>query len=659
MSRVASNPIELDTVKRSKQFDRRRGFDVLLQAQAYWGAMSKFRKDRERNKRYTYGDQWGDIITIKDPDTGCERSMVEEDYIRQEGNTPLKNNLIRRYVKTVLGVFRNSHVQPVCTARDRDEAQMGETLTTVLQANADLNQLDEVDARTLEEFLISSFAVQKLWYGWRKDKLDCWTDYVQPNNFFIDNGMRDFRGWDVSCLGEVHDVSFETLCEQFAKSPEDYKRLADIYRTTHNRSNFVSCFNEFGYSRPQTYDFLLTTDPTKCRVIEVWRKESKPRYRCHDYNTGEVYKIEVDDYLEMVKQENEYRMAMGRDAGMEMEDVPLIEAEWFMDNYWYCYYLSPFGDILEEGETPYEHKGHPYVFKAYPFIDGEIHSFVADIIDQQRFLNQYAMLSYWATRASAKGVLNIPEEALGGKMSLQEMLTQWARPDGVIISKTKDRHGNNITLPHQINNNVNSLGLNEMLQIQLRFMDDITGVHGAMQGQTPASGTSGSLYSQQIQQASTSIADQLSTFNSFRRDGAYKRMKDIQQYYDQKRYIKISGKDSWIEYDPERVRDTEYDLSMNDRDNIPVYRQINNQFLAEIWRSGQLMLEDILEIGEFPYGDAILQHIRSNQERMRQGEQPEAMPQELQQQVEQGANQDVVNGMYNMLKESRQAPAQQ
>ena len=61
----------------------------------------------------------------------------------------------------------------------------------------------EMYARTMEEYLISGFCVFHTWFGWRDGKLDCWTDYVQPNNFFIDNNMRDFRGWDVSCLGEV------------------------------------------------------------------------------------------------------------------------------------------------------------------------------------------------------------------------------------------------------------------------------------------------------------------------------------------------------------------------------------------------------------------------------------------------------------------------
>ena len=85
---------------------------------------------------------------------------------------------------------------------------------------------------------------------------------------------------------------------------------------------------------------------------------------------------------------NADRIRRGTSMGMSMEEIPLIKAKWFMDDYWYYYFLTPFGDILKEGETPYEHKSHPYVFKAYPYIDGEIHSFVNDVIDQQRYTNR-------------------------------------------------------------------------------------------------------------------------------------------------------------------------------------------------------------------------------------------------------------------------------
>jgi hypothetical protein len=80
----------------------------------------------------------------------------------------------------------------------------------------------------------------------------------------------------------------------------------------------------------------------------------------------------------MVQAENMKRMEQAQRNGIPYNEIPFIKAEWFMDSYWYYYFLSPLGDILAEGETPYEHKSHPYVFKAYPFIDGEIHSFVSD-----------------------------------------------------------------------------------------------------------------------------------------------------------------------------------------------------------------------------------------------------------------------------------------
>ena len=211
--------MEMDSVKESRKYGNRRAFDVLMQAQQYWDNMDRFRLDRERNKRYCYGDQWGDLITFWDEKKMKDVQMTEENYIKEQGSVPLKNNLIRRLVKNVLGVYRGQAKEPVCTARDRDEQQLGETMSTLLQYVGQLNRIGQVNARTMEEFLISAFIVHRKWFGWRNGKLDCWTDYVQPNNFFIDNNMRDFRGWDCSCLGEVHEITFGALWLTYTRWP--------------------------------------------------------------------------------------------------------------------------------------------------------------------------------------------------------------------------------------------------------------------------------------------------------------------------------------------------------------------------------------------------------------------------------------------------------
>lgn len=640
----------MDSVKRDKLHNSQRAYDVLAMAQTYWSNMDDFRRERERNKRYTYGDQWDDTITVD----GCR--MTEGEYIQKQGNVPLKNNLIRRLVRNVIGVYRSQSKEPVCNARDRDEQKLGETMSTVLQYNMQLNRMNELYARTMEEYMVGAFVVHRKWYGWRNDKLDCWTDYVNPNRFFVDTNMRDFRGWDVTCCGEIHDISFGDLLGQFAQTPSDYERLANIYRAANNMRGFVSARASFGVStHRKDIDFLLNTDESLCRVIEVWRKETKPRYRCHDYNNGDVFKIDVNDKKALVDDVNQQRLEQGLSLGMAKEDIPLLKAEWFVDSYWYYYYLTPFGDILAEGETPYAHKSHPYVFKAYPFIDGEIHSFVSDVIDQQRYANRLVTMYDWIMRASAKGVLLVPDECLGDQ-SPEDFADAWTRFNGVVLYHAKP----GVPAPTQVANNSTNIGISELLNLQLKFFEDISGVHGALQGRQGTTGTSGTLYAQQAQNATTSLLDLLDSFSQFVVDAAYKDVKNIQQFYDQKRTFNIAGRQATqIEYDPEKIRDTEFDLSIVESTATPVYRQIANDYLVQFWQSGQITLQQLLEVGDFTFADQLLQSIKSQQQQMQQGQTPEGVPPELMQQAQNGADMNAVNKLYGAMKGEDNDEAQQ
>lgn len=645
MSRVAPkrDTEEMDTViMSSQQSGDRRAFDILMEAQHYWNQMEDFRKDRERNKRYTYGFQWDDKICV-DGET-----MTEEEYIKRQGNVPLKNNLIRRLVKSVLGVYRSQSKEPTCTARDRDEQKLGETMSTILQCNMQLNRMTEVYARTMEEFLISGFIVHRKSYGWRNGKEDCWTDYVQPNNFFIDNNMRDFRGWDVSVLGEIHDISFGQLCEQFASSPEDYRRLRDIYKWAAKKEYIASYAERFGYSRLENYDFLFTSEPGRCRVIEVWRKEQKPRYRCHDYQNGDIFKIDVKDYQKCVVAVNDERIEMAKSVGMPEEEVPLIKATWFIDDYWYFYYLSPFGDILKEGETPYEHDSHPYVFKAYPFIDGEIHSFVSDVIDQQRYTNRLITLYDWIMRASAKGVLMMPDDCLPDGVSIDDIAESWAEFNGVIVY----RPSKSGRVPEQVANNSTNIGIAELLNIQLKFFEDISGVTGALQGKPGFSGESAAHFQQQTQNATTTLLDLLECFSGFVVDGAYKDVKNIQQFYDSKRVFNIAGRNgAQIEYDPKKIRDVEFDLSITESTTTPAYRHLANDILMQLWQAQAISVEQLLEHGDFPFADELLQSIKSQKEQLEQGKMPDGLSPELMAQAQQGANMQAVNKLNNAIRQ--------
>ena len=644
MSRIAPKRNELseiDTVASAKRYGGRRAFDILMEAQYYWNQMEDFRKDRERNKRYTYGFQWDDMICVDG------KSMTEEEYIKSQGNVPLKNNLIRRLVRSVLGVYRSQSKEPTCTARDRDEQKLGETMSTILQCNMQLNRMPDVYARSMEEFLISGFIVHRKSYGWRNGKEDCWTDYVQPNNFFIDNNMRDFRGWDVSVLGEVHDISFGQLCEQFASSPQEYRELRDIYKWAARKDYIATYAERFGYSRLENYDFLFTSEPGRCRVIEIWRKEQKPRYRCHDYQNGDIFKIDEEDYAQVVLAENEERMRMAKEVGMPEEEVPLIKATWFVDDYWYFYYLSPFGDILREGETPYEHGSHPYVFKAYPFIDGEIHSFVADVIDQQRYTNRLITLYDWIMRASAKGVLMMPEDSLPDGVSIDDIAESWTEFNGVIVY----RPSKSGKVPEQVANNSTNIGIAELLNMQLKFFEDISGVTDALQGKPGYSGESASHYNQQTENATKSLLDLLECFSCFVVDGAYKDVKNMQQFYDTKRVFNIAGRSgAQIEYDPKKIRDVEFDLSITESTSTPAYRHLANDMLMQLYQSQAISVEQLLEHGDFPFADELLQSIKSQKEQLAQGRVPDGLSPQLLQQAQQNANMEAVNQLHGAMQ---------
>lgn len=170
---------QIDSVKREQKRGVRLNFDIILRAQRCWDNLEKFRKDRERCKRYTYGDQWGDVIKYDG------KKMTEEEYIISQGNIPLKNNLIRRLVRSVMGAYRGQFKEPTCSARDRSEQQLSEMMSITLQYNWQLNRMSEINSRTFEEFLISGAAFHKESFGWRDNKMDCWTDIISPNHTFL------------------------------------------------------------------------------------------------------------------------------------------------------------------------------------------------------------------------------------------------------------------------------------------------------------------------------------------------------------------------------------------------------------------------------------------------------------------------------------------
>ena len=619
-----------DSIKRSKAInsdDRARGQELLLEAQGHYMAEDRYRRERELNKKYTYGEQLSEIVSIDG------EKMTEEAYIKKQGGVPLTMNLIRRQVKTVVGTFREQASEPICVARDRDEQTEAETLSVLLQYNMQLNRMGEVYARGMEEALIGGMPVHRKSFGWRNGRMDCWTDVVPPDTFIIDSNMRDLRTWDCSFVGQIHDMYYNDMCAQLGKTPADYERLAEIYAAARKVRGGVYSWEQFGYSQGSVYrDFLMPMDPSLCRVIEIWRKESKPRYRCHDWNKGTVYTVEVNQ-IGKVKEENERRWAQAQRDGIPYKEVPFITAEWMIDTYWHYYYLSPFGDILEEGDSPYAHKSHPYVFKPYPFIDGEIHSFVSDLRPLQRYNNRLLMLNDMIMRSSSKGLLLVPKGSLTGDLTEDKIARIWAKPNGVLVVDA-DKYGN---IPQQINSSVTNIGIHEMLSLNLKFFEDI-GVNNALQGKASFAGESGTHAQIMAQNASTSLVDMIESYNDFVCDASYKDVKNIQQYYDEKKVLAIVGKTAkGVPVNAQKVLTIETDVSIAQGKKTPSYKMLANDFYLSLFNSQAIGVEQLLEaVIDIPGAEELLQKLRSQRQQIEQGQTPDEVPPEMIQRVQAG-----------------------
>lgn len=578
--------------------DSKKELAVLYRAQNVWDGLYSMREERKRNLKFTYGEQYADIVEVDG-----ER-MSEGEYWGTQGVIPKKNNLIGKMVRSVIGVYKNQDTAFSVVAIDREEQQAGEMMTSTLQANRDVNLMNEIELSLFREFIISATVFTKEEWGWKKRRKDSWTSIVDPNLVFFDGTMQDVRHWDCDIIGQIHDMSRQEVKTIFAKSPKQARQIDDIYSQADNQAFLKSNYQQiYRNKRENSGSFYTPQNSGMCRVIEVWTKEQRPMYQCHDYNDASFYLIEEDD-LHTIAIENKKRQQQALEEGIEGDEIPYIECTWVMAEFWYYRFLSPLGDVLQEGETPFEHKEHPYTMKVYPFIDGKPHSLVEDSIDQQKFVNELITLYMLMAKHSAKGLLMFPEQLLGDN-SPEDIAEEFTKVNGMFVYRPKE----GVPLPQQLATNVSNFNISELLQIEMNMFEEVTGITGAMTGKTPNSGIAASLYAQQSQNASNTLVDILFTFSNFLKEVYNKKLSNINQYYTEERVIMVAGAryGGVRKYMPNLAKDTTFDVMVSEGMSTPEYKQAINDMLIGMYERQIIDKEQLFKFGDFPKGEAILQ----------------------------------------------------
>lgn len=417
---------------------------ILESAFRAWSAAASLRDRRERYKRYTYGDQWCDMVR-----TRSGRMVREDEMIAMAGGRPMSNNLIRQLVKAVVGRWRSQ------------TAENGLYTRPDIADTAARNALPELDSRLLEEFLISGCAIQRIVDERRWPGCGVWIDNVDPRRFFV-NAFRDPRGWDIDLIGMLHDMTLPEVVNRFASdSREHAEKVRHIYGTADGAGPFAA--PELGTSGFEA-DFFCASSPERCRVIEVWTLD------CREASP----------------------------------DAPSLDFDW------HCRFLAPDGSLLAEYDSPYPHGSHPFVVKFYPLTDGEAHPFVEDVIDQQRHINRLIVMIDRMMASSAKGVLLFPEEQMSSLTSWKDISAVWAHSDGVIPITGRGEH-----LPQQVITNTADSGAYQLLELQMKLFENISGVGDSILGRSAPSASGAQMLENQVRNATIALADIFDTFHAF------------------------------------------------------------------------------------------------------------------------------------------------
>lgn len=619
-----------------------RRIDYLRQC---YDSLYNFRKDMERATKYFNGDQWHELTEDR-----YGRVMTEGEYISSQGQIPIKQNVIKPTIRTLQGQFRSNTTSSVVVARTPEKGKESEMLSNTLQYNlVSVNNSKEIDSTTLEKFMLAGIGMQKISYKYltelqRKDVLI--TD-MNLYSMFFNGDIEDVRGFDLRVIGELMDFTLDELIMEFGKTKSREESLRQIY-SGHNELIFSvpeALTSDSHYSK----DFYVPNDISKCRVILAWEKKIVKQIEVHDWMEGVPFYMDHNkESLDYIKLVNEDRISKYVQAGELAEDTPIMTYEIETIQKWFYTYYSPWGHILQEGESPFTHGSHPYSIYIHKISDGKITGLVTDLIDTQRQFNRLHILNDRILASSVKNLLVVDKDSMDGQ-SKEDIIDDMKEPGGVIVLDMKKGAGQ---APIEIKGSIGNLGIPEMIQMYMRTLQDVSGVHPAMQGQTAQSGTSGKLYQQQAQNSTLNSKDVMDAFASGQQRRDMKLLKTIQQFYDKPVMIAIAGK-SYTEtaqlYDPLKIKDVEFDLTIGQTSESPIYRSLIDDQLFQLLQGGLIDLELFLENTTTPFSSNLLESIRNRKRQLQENPQnPKAaingLASDVAQQVPQ-ANQQVVNAV--------------
>jgi hypothetical protein len=586
---------------------RLRGMDesknVLEDSSRAWDGLEEDRERRRTARDYLFGDQWGETIETPDGDVITERRAIEE-----RGREPWEMNRVRPIVRNLKGQLRQNESDRQVFAVNREDNEAARVMTQVLREARKINQMTSIEAQQFVEHLLSGKAAFRVGYKYmqRFGRPEVSIQPVNTLRLFYNGDLTDRRGRDLTLVGQLHDMQPEDVVASFApRDPEVAEAIEEHYGTGRRTTRTDATMP--GFARHDGLNFRTATETDLVRVIEAWRRETRVVRAVHDHDTGRVHDAGDPDEEGLTRQDVMQENAARRRAGEG--ELELFQRR---EQVWVGYFLTPTGEILWAGETPYEHGEHPFILGFGDMLDGEVRGLVDDLIDQQRLYNRMIQIMDLGLSTSARGVLMIPREMIPDDMSPQDFAEEYQKVNGVVVYEATQDNGQPLPsnhVPEQVFSNSIPAGAFQWLQQMDREMKSASGVQGPMMGEEAGADTPAALYNRQIVQSQTTNLDQFETYFETLRDLDLKAIKVAAQFHDDGRVVRGEADEGVVRFNAQQIRDLEFDVSIAQVEDTAVFRQLFEQDLKELLGGGLLTFRQYLKTSSHPKADALLELI--------------------------------------------------
>ena len=601
--------------------DKSDNMRMVDQARVYWESMYDARKRANRTHDYYIGKQWSEYMEVTDK-YGAQKTMTEEDYIRSQGRMPFVQNIMLQIGRNIVGQYQTAPVQSIVIARDRSDQDRSDMFSGVLDETLDINQVQILEPRQLESFINSGFIITHAkWHYWNtKDRSDVLINAINYNDFFFNTNITDPRMLDLNFCGRIVDAPIGKVVSWFANDKKDEETIRAMYVNGKDQQlKGVNGGDALSGDDVMDKDFMLPYDNSLCRFYEVWELRGEWRMQLHDYlnatwTTEKVTQQEVDAI-------NAERISWALANGVPMDDVmnKLIEATPIFEQYWYYKFLTPYGNCLAKGESPYDDQSHPFIITAHPLLNGRVWSYNETLIDSQRQINRLLSLRDAVVGGSAKNTLVVAKEALNAEngYDIERISDEHSKINGTLVLNL--RQGERVEdVIKSMTGNVASLGVNDMITGYISMLLNASGVSQAIQGQRAASGTPSSLYAQEAQNSQINLRDILNTFSEHKRQRDMKVLRLIRQYQDTDRVLrsKKSQKETLVYKANEAKAIKDIDVTIAQAMDTPVYRQLQDDRLAMFVDKGFMDMETYAELSSEPWAQPLLELISKRKNEM-------------------------------------------